>query len=211
MTSSTTGENAPPYKKPFDAEETTDPIQLVQDWLRAAIETEPNNPDAAALATATRDAIPSVRMVLIKRVDPEGFRFFTNAESQKGLELAQNPAAALCFYWKTQRRQIRAQGLVHEIPAEDANRYFHTRSRRSQIGAAVSAQSRPLDSRKTLEDAARDLEAQLEGEVPRPAYWRGYCLSPERIEFWQEGDFRLHDRVLFVRQPNGWSRQRLYP
>ena len=195
----------------FDAEEATDPIELFQTWMSEAKLTEPNDPDAVALATVSSAGMPSVRMVLMKRIYQQGFSFYTNAESQKGCELKENPNAAMCFHWKTQRRQVRVQGRVREMPAQEADKYFHSRARRSQIGAAVSAQSRPLQSRKDLERAADELEREYPGEVPRPDYWRGYVLEPQRIEFWQDGAFRLHDRIVFSRSPNGWDKTRLYP
>lgn len=201
----------PSNTKHFDADEATDPLALVKRWLHEAAITEPNDPDAAALATSTPDGVPSVRMVLIKQVCERGFSFYTNAESRKGRELQANPRAAICFHWKTQRRQVRASGRVTELPPEEADRYFHTRSRRSQIGAAVSAQSRPLETRATLEGAADDFENRCPGVVPRPAYWRGYILEPEQIEFWQDGAFRLHDRMLFTRAGECWQKIRLYP
>lgn len=197
--------------RPFDAEDAADPIELVQRWMTEAARTEPNDPEAVALATATPDGRPSVRMVLVKRITPEGFSFYTNAESQKGRELRDNPRAAMCFHWKTQRRQIRIDGTVVGLPGEVADSYFHSRAHRSQIGAAVSAQSRPLASREHLINAAVNLEQQFPGEVPRPDYWRGYLLRPDRIEFWQDGEFRLHDRILFERATGPWSKVRLYP
>ena len=199
--------------RPFDAEEaeSDDPITLFHVWMAAAIEAEPNDPDAAALATATPSGAPSVRMVLMKRLDARGFSFYTNAGSQKGRELAANPRAAMCFHWKTQRRQIRVEGSVRELPGDDADRYFRTRSRMSRIGALASAQSRSLASRPELEAAARELAAKYPDEVPRPEYWRGYVLAPERIEFWQQGENRLHDRMLFTLAEDGWKKTRLFP
>ena len=195
----------------FDAEEAVDPIALFRVWMTAAVETEPNDPDAVSLATATADGIPSVRMVLMKRLDERGFSFYTNADSRKGCELLENPHAAMCFHWKTQRRQVRIAGAVRELPGEDADEYFRSRSRQSQIGALASAQSRPLGSRTELEAAVRELAERYPGEVPRPEYWRGYVLEPQRIEFWQQGENRLHDRIVFVREGEGWSKTRLYP
>ncbi len=198
---------------PFDAEpaESDDPLALFRVWLAAAVETEPNDPDAVALATATPDGSPSVRMVLMKRLDARGFSFYTNAESQKGRELAANPRAAMCFHWKTQRRQVRIQGTVRQLPPEDADAYFNTRSRMSRIGALASAQSRPLASRADLEAAAQNLAARYPDEVPRPEYWRGYLLAPQRIEFWQQGEYRLHDRILFALTEGRWQKTRLFP
>ena len=188
-----------------------DPIAVFRDWLQEAEATEPNDPNAVALATASRDGLPSVRMVLMKRVDERGFAFYTNAESQKGLELAENPHAAMCFHWKSLRRQLRVSGPVTELPVEDADEYFHSRSRLSQLGAAASAQSRVLESREVLEAKVRALEAEFPGEIRRPDYWKGYVLWPERVEFWQEGAGRLHDRFLFLRVGDGWRVERLFP
>ena len=150
-------------------------------------------------------------MVLIKRVDARGFCFFTNAESRKGSQLAENPHAALCFHWKSIRRQVRVEGPVTLLDDADVDIYFHSRSRRSQIGAAVSAQSRPLASREELQQQVQKFGDEHPGEVPRPSYWRGYCVRPERIEFWMDGPDRLHDRLLFVADGEGWQRSRLYP
>ena len=195
----------------FDAESATDPFELFRRWLALAAATEPNDPEAVALATSTPDGHPSVRMVLMKRLDARGFSFYTNAESRKGTELAANPNAAMCFHWKTQRRQIRLAGPVQELPPEDADAYFHSRGRRSQIGAIASQQSRPLATRADLEQAAAALAAQYPAEIPRPDYWRGYVLNPHRIEFWQDGTDRLHDRVVFTKVGNDWETTRLYP
>lgn len=188
-----------------------DPIELFGQWLAEAQASELNDPNAAALATATPDGVPSVRMVLVKRADERGFCFFTNAESRKGVELRANPRAALCFHWKTLRRQVRVQGRVAEMEAPDVDAYFHSRSRDSQTGAAVSDQSRPLESRALLEERFRSFAAEHPGEVPRPAYWRGYRIEADRIEFWLNGEHRLHDRFLFTREAAGWSKTRLYP
>jgi pyridoxamine 5'-phosphate oxidase len=192
-------------------EEALDPLPIFHEWLREAEANEPNDPNAVALATATRDGVPSVRMVLMKKADERGFCFYTNADSRKGCELKENPRAALCFHWKSLRRQVRVEGPVVELPAEDADRYFHSRSRMSQVGAAVSQQSRPLESRQRLEDLVKRFAAEHPGEVPRPEYWHGYAVIPERIELWMDGDYRLHNRFLFVRKGDGWTRTRLFP
>jgi pyridoxamine 5'-phosphate oxidase len=147
----------------------------------------------------------------LKQLDERGFGFFTNAESQKGRQLDQNPHAALCFHWKSRRRQIRVEGAVTELPGSEADTYFHSRSRRSQLGAAASQQSRTLGSREQLEAMVRELAEQFPAEIPRPAYWRGYVLKPERIEFWQDGADRLHDRILFTQDSDGWKSERLFP
>lgn len=172
---------------------------------------EPNDPNAAALATATPNGLPSVRMVLAKRVQNERFCFFTNAESRKGGELALNPHAALCFHWKSLRRQVRVEGPVAELEAASVDRYFHSRSRDSQIGAAVSDQSRVLQSREELEVRVRHFRETHEGQVPRPAYWRGFRIEPEKVEFWIDGAHRLHDRFLYTRSASGWQMDRLFP
>jgi pyridoxamine 5'-phosphate oxidase len=189
----------------------SDPMATFRAWMKDAEAGEMNDPNAVALATASRDGVPNVRMVLMKRVDERGFAFYTNAESQKGVELAENPRAAMCFHWKSLRRQVRISGTVTELPVEDADAYFHSRSRLSQLGAAASAQSRVLESREVLEARVRLLESVLPEEIPRPEYWKGYVLRPERIEFWRDGAGRLHDRFLFVRLEDGWRMERLFP
>jgi pyridoxamine 5'-phosphate oxidase len=187
-------------------------MEIFRQWMEAATASEPNDPNAAALATSTPDGRPSVRMVLLKSWDDAGFNFFTNAESHKGRELTENPHAALCLHWKGLRRQIRAEGTTSELPAEAADDYFHSRSRGSQIAAAVSAQSRPLARRAVLEEAVATFTAQHEGQtIPRPGFWKGYRLKPTIIEFWMDGKDRLHDRVLFTATDSGWSRELLYP
>jgi pyridoxamine 5'-phosphate oxidase len=191
--------------------ESADPLELFAQWLKDAEQTESSDANAAALATSTADGHPSVRMVLVKRVDARGFCFFTNVESKKGIELQSNPWAALCFYWKSLHRQVRVEGPVTEVAASDADEYFHTRSRNSQIGAAVSQQSRPLASREELEARFRKFAQEHPGDVPRPPYWRGFRIQAERIEFWMQGVDRLHDRVLFNRDAGAWSSIRLYP
>ena len=189
-----------------------DPVGLFQRWLDEATKSEPNDPTATALATASPDGIPSVRMVLLKGVDGRGFSFFTNAESEKGEELLANPNAALCVHWKTLRRQVRVVGPVMDLPAEEVDRYFHSRSRRSQVGAAVSQQSRPLDSRAVLEEqVAAFTQEHANGEIPRPEFWRGFIVEPKRMEFWIDGPDRLHDRLLFTKNGEGWSTTLLYP
>jgi pyridoxamine 5'-phosphate oxidase len=150
-------------------------------------------------------------MVLVKRVDRRGFCFFTNGESRKGSDLAENPRAALCFHWKSLRRQVRVEGHVSCLDAAEIDTYFHSRSRRSQIGAAVSAQSRPLTGRRELVERVERFAAEHPGEIPRPAHWRGYCVAPERIEFWIDGPDRLHDRMLFTPAGHYWNTIRLYP
>ncbi len=193
-----------------DWEELT-PLELFRLWLTEAENSEPNDPNAAALATATADGKPSVRMVLVKQVDERGFSFFTNSESQKGNELAHNPQAALCFHWKSLRRQVRVEGRVGAIADAEVDAYFHSRSRRSQISAAVSQQSRPLASRQKLQEDVRYFAEEYPGEVPRPVYWKGFCVAMERVEFWSDGPDRLHDRILFDQKSGEWKKIRLFP
>ena len=195
----------------FDAAEADDPIALFQTWLDLAAKEELNDPNAMSLATASAEGVPSVRMVLMKQVDGRGFTFYTNFESQKGHELLENPFAALCFHWKSQRRQVRVEGEVEPVSDADSDDYFHSRSRKSQIGAVASQQSRPLASRAELETRAAELAAQYPAEIPRPEYWRGFLVMPRKIEFWQDGDARLHDRIAFTREGEGWTKARLYP
>jgi pyridoxamine 5'-phosphate oxidase len=194
-----------------DIELALDPMDMFGRWLKEAQASEPNDPNAVALATATPDGMPSVRMVLIKGVDQRGFSFFTNAESQKGEELQQNPRAAMCFHWKSLRRQVRITGSVTELPPLEADRYFHSRTRLSQLAAAASQQSRILPSREQLAARVKKLDAEFPGEIPRPAYWKGFVLRPERIEFWKNREGRLHDRLLYVLIEEGWRKERLFP
>ena len=191
--------------------ESKDPLELFDSWLKQAEQSEPNDPNAAALATATSSGIPSVRMVLVKHIGDHRFCFFTNVESRKGAELQGNPKAALCLHWKSLRRQVRIEGDVLPLANRDVDEYFHSRPRVSQIGAAVSQQSRELKSREELEAQVHQLETENPGEIARPAYWRGFFLSVGRIEFWMDGQNRLHDRFLFTREAEGWKKARLYP
>lgn len=188
-----------------------EPLAVFREWLDEAERSEINDPNAVALATATLEGMPSVRMVLVKSVDERGFGFYTNALSRKGRELAENPRAAMCFYWKTLRRQVRVDGTVTELPSAEADAYFHSRSRMSQLGAAVSRQSETLGCREDLVEMVRELDGRTPGEVPRPEWWKGYVLRPERVEFWTGEEDRLHDRILFERNGNGWVTRRLFP
>lgn len=195
----------------MDMESAVEPIALFVAWMKAAEASELNDASATALATATRDGVPSVRMVLMKRVDERGFCFYTNAESQKGVELAENPRAAMCFHWKSLRLQVRISGRVSELSAEEADDYFESRSRLSQLAAVASQQSRALAGREVLEARVEELARAFPEKIPRPAYWRGYLLRPERIEFWKSGEGRMHDRFLFSKTEEGWRKARLFP
>jgi pyridoxamine 5'-phosphate oxidase len=189
-----------------------DPIELFRKWMADAEASEPNDPTAASLATSTSDGHPSVRMVLIKTFDRDGLSFYTNGGSRKGREIEKNPLGALCFHWKTLRRQVRAEGSISELPMDVVDYYFHTRSRGSQIAAAVSEQSRPLVSREDLVRQVDDFSRRYERQpIPRPVDWKGYLLKPISLEFWSDGPNRLHDRVLFRAVEHAWTRQRLYP
>jgi pyridoxamine 5'-phosphate oxidase len=191
-----------------------EPLQLFTAWLAEAGRTEPNDPEAMALATVDADGLPNVRMVLLKAFDERGFVFYTNEGSRKGRELAANAKAALVFHWKSLRRQVRLRGLVSAAGAEEADAYFASRSRSSQIGAWASKQSSPLESRFAFEKAIALCAARFAlGAVPRPPFWVGYRLAPLQMEFWQDRPYRLHDRIEFRRASPGeaWSKTRLYP
>ena len=189
-----------------------DPLALFEAWFADARVSEPNDPNAMALATATPDGMPSVRMVLLKEHGPQGFVFYTNAASRKGGEIRANPRAALLFHWKSLGRQVRIEGALEEVPTAMADAYFASRHPDSRLGSAASDQSRPLDDRATyLARVAALREAHPDGAVPRPAHWTGFRLAPERIEFWLGREFRLHERRLFTRGGEGWSSTLLYP
>jgi pyridoxamine 5'-phosphate oxidase len=189
-----------------------DPHALFESWLAEARLSEPNDPTAMALATADAEGRPSVRMVLMKGHDERGFVFYTNLDSRKSGELAANPAAALLFHWKSLRRQVRVEGSVEPVDADEADSYFTGRGRDSQLGAWASDQSRPLESRAVFEARFEDARRRFEGgEVPRPARWGGWRIAPERIEFWSDRAHRLHERRLFTRAGDGWSEGLLYP
>jgi len=189
-----------------------DPFEHFNEWFKAAAETESNEPNAMALATLGADGMPSVRMVLLKGVDERGFVFYTNYESRKGRQLLAHPRAALCFHWKTSKRQVRIEGTVEQVTPEEADAYFATRPRTSQIGAWASEQSRPLTGRFELEKRIAQFTAKFGiGAVPRPPHWSGFRLIPRLIEFWEDRPFRLHDRLVYHREGNGWRTERLYP
>jgi len=189
-----------------------DPFALFDAWYEEARSVEINDPDAMSLATATGEGRPSVRMVLLKGHGPEGFTFYTNADSRKGEELASNGQAALLFHWKALRRQVRIEGPIEEVDAAEADGYFATRSRDSQIGAWASNQSQPLDSRATFEARYEEIRARFEGQdVPRPPRWTGFRVKPNVMEFWSDRPHRLHERRLFRRTGKGWDEGLLYP
>ena len=194
--------------------EKRDPLALFAEWYEQAAKSEPNDPSAMSVATVGPDGMPSVRMVLLKGYDASGFVFYTNFESRKGRQLIANPKAALLFHWKSLRRQVRLEGPVSQTTAEEADAYFATRARGSQIGAWASDQSRPLESRFALEKRVATTAAKhVIGEVPRPPYWSGFRVQPLLIEFWQDGAFRLHDRLEYRRPApdEPWTTRTLYP
>jgi pyridoxamine 5'-phosphate oxidase len=197
-----------------DFTQATEPFGLFASWMTEAETSETNDPNAMALASCDADGLPNVRMVLLKGLDERGFVFYTNTESQKGSELLGSMKAALLFHWKSLRRQVRVRGPVEMVSNAEADAYFQSRPRDSRIGAWASQQSRPLESRVALEKAAAFYAAKhATGEVPRPPHWTGFRVRPTYLEFWQDGAFRLHDRIVFRRaEPAGdWTRERLYP
>ncbi len=190
-----------------------DPFALFAGWLEEAAASEPNDPTAMALATVDETGMPDVRMVLLKGFEAGGFVFYTNLESRKGRQLAAAPKAAICFHWKSLRRQVRVRGPVEPVTAEEADAYFATRARLSRIGAWASRQSQPLESRFALEKAVARYTARFgAGAIPRPPHWSGFRILPREMEFWRDGAFRLHDRVRFTRtDAGGWTKARLFP
>lgn len=193
--------------------ERRDPYALFEEWLAEAETSEPNDPNAVALASVDDEGMPDVRMVLLKGIDDRGFLFYTNFESTKGAQIKATGKAAMCFHWKSRRRQVRIRGPVEAVSTGEADAYFNSRHPQSRIGAWASDQSRPLDSRQTLIDKVEQYREKYgEEDIPRPPHWSGFRILPESIEFWQDGEFRLHDRVLL--EPDGkggWTGQRLYP
>lgn len=197
-----------------DFTEQNEPFTLFAAWLREAETTEPNDPNAVALATVDKDGLPNVRMVLLKGFDTDGFVFYTNFESQKGQEILSQKKAAMCFHWKSLRRQVRLRGLVEVVTDKEADEYYKTRARGSRIGAWASKQSRPLEGRFALEKSVAEYTARYAiGDIPRPPHWSGFRIRPLSIEFWHDRQFRLHDRIEFRRDmPEGaWQKVRMYP
>ena len=196
-----------------DFTQAEEPFRLFGEWLEDATKSELNDPNGVCLATVDQDGMPDARMVLLKGFDEAGFVFYTNFESAKGREILSSMKAAMCFHWKSLRRQVRIRGNVEIVTDAEADAYFAIRPRGSRIGAWASRQSRPLESRFALEKAVADYTAKhLIGEIPRPAHWSGFRIVPTAIEFWHDRPFRLHDRVVFSRaQTGGWEKARLYP
>jgi pyridoxamine 5'-phosphate oxidase len=192
--------------------EHAEPYRLFDAWFKEAEAKEPNDANAMGLATVEPDGMPSLRMVLLKGVDPRGFVFFTNYESRKAEQLLAHPKAALCFHWKSLRRSVRIEGEVEPTTAEEADAYFASRPRSSQIGAWASDQSRPLESRYALETRIAKFTAKFGlGAVPRPPHWSGFRIKPRRFEFWEDRPFRLHDRLVYLGEGDGWTTMKLYP
>jgi len=190
-----------------------DPYAVFSEWMAEAEASEPNDPNAMCLATVHPDGRPASRMVLLKGLDDNGFVFYTNAQSHKGEDLSANPFAALCFYWKSLKKQVRIEGRVEGVSDAESDAYYASRHRGSRIGAWASKQSRPLADYEDLKKAVATYEEKFEGveDIPRPPHWRGYRVVPERIEFWMEQPFRLHKRHVYTAHDGGWIVEMLYP
>lgn len=195
----------------LESDAPADPLELFANWYDAARPLAAGDPTAVTLATADANGKPAVRVVLLKEYGPEGFVFFTNYTSRKALDLESNPQAALLFWWPPLGRQVRVEGSVARIPATESDAYFATRARLSKIGAWASEQSRVIPDRSMLDTRVREFERKFPEDVPRPPHWGGYCVSPDSIEFWQDRANRLHDRLRYVRNDNGWRIERLNP
>lgn len=197
-----------------DIADTVDPFVVFGEWLKEAEQSEINDPNAVALASVDADGLPNVRMVLLKGYDERGFVFYTNFESQKGEEILEQKKAAMCFHWKTLRRQVRIRGEIEVVSDQEADAYYNTRARGSRIGAWASKQSRPLESRFALEKEVAKYTAKYAiGDIPRPPHWSGIRIVPTYFELWKDGAFRLHDRIIFTREnaSEDWEKQRFYP
>jgi pyridoxamine 5'-phosphate oxidase len=189
-----------------------DPLALFREWYGEAQEQESNEPTAVTVATADTRGRPSARMVLLKHFDERGFVFYTNLESRKGRELRENPFAALLFHWKSLRRQVRVEGSVSLVSDAEADAYYASRDRGSRIGAWASRQSRPMSGRHELEKEVALFTAKFNiGDIPRPEHWSGFRIAPDRFEFWREGRFRLHERIIYTHGEEGWATERLFP
>ena len=190
------------------------PYELFSDWLGQAEQSEPNDPGAMCLATSTPEGKPSARMVLFKGLDERGFVFYTNADSRKGQEILSNPYASVCFHWKSLLKQVRVEGELEEVSEDEADAYYNTRHRGSRVGAWASKQSQSLGSYDELKEFVESYESKFEGQedIPRPPYWKGFRIKPTSIEFWIDGEYRLHERYVFTPEENGaWKRHMLYP
>lgn len=207
-TSNNTNTDNPAEFKPPE-----NPYEFFKNWLDQAQESEPNDPGAMCLATTTPDGKPSARMVLLKGLDERGFVFYTNEGSKKGQQILDNPHAALCFHWKSLRKQVRVEGIIEEVSDEEATAYYNSRHRGSRIGAWASKQSQPLGSYDELKNFVEEYEAEFENkeDIPRPQYWKGFRVKPNYFEFWIDGDYRLHQRYLYTPDGDNWDIGMLYP
>ena len=194
-------------------EDLDNPIELFKKWFSKAEESEINDPNAVAIATSNKDNQPNVRMVLLKGLSEKGFVFYTNLNSKKGEELRENQKASMCFHWKSLRRQVRAIGKVEEVSAKEADDYFNSRPYKNRIGAWASTQSKVLDKRETFLEKIKEFEKKYpdQNNVPRPSYWSGWRLLPDEIEFWLDGEGRIHERLVYYKENDKWNKKLLYP